>query len=249
MYMILQDFKIDNMHCSDKNNHHCEKCTFFPFCTIDEINPSWRHHINGAVKQHLYLKKNETLYLSQNTFHNMYAVQKGHLKTYQLDTDGNELIRGFYFTGEVLGFEAIHSQHYHFSAVALSDSVVCEIPYDNFLQVIQTKPSLQKHMLKVMSQQLNIGTYLLSLTAEKRLAAFLIDLSYRLEPGEILMTFELPMSRQDIGNYLKLTAETISRLLSNFNKHKLIKINHRTIAILQPKQLKTIADTFDEQRG
>jgi CRP/FNR family transcriptional regulator, anaerobic regulatory protein len=225
-----------------RDEHHCEKCSCFPLCTIDEINPAWRSPINSAVKQHHYLKKNEVLYLPQNTFHHIYAVQEGSLKTYQLDSDGHELIRGFYFTGEVLGLEGIYSKHYLFSAVALTDSVICEIPYDNFLELLQANASLQKHMLNIMSQQLNMGSYLISHTAEKRLAAFLIDLSCRLEPGKILSCFELSMSRQDIGNYLQLTAETISRIFSNFKKNKLIKIHQRSIELLQPQKLQLIAD-------
>lgn len=201
--------------------------------------------INRAVKQHYHLKKNEVLYLPQNTFRNIYAIQRGNLKTYQVDADGNELIRGFYFSGEVLGFEAIYTRHYLFSAVALSDSVICEIPYDNFLELLHLSPPLQKHILYLMSQQLNVGSYLFSITAEQRLAAFLIDLSYRLNPSEMQTRFLLPMSRQDIGNYLRLTAETISRLLSQFKENKIIAIDHKKIEFLQLEQLKLIADMND----
>lgn len=201
--------------------------------------------INRAVKQHYHLKKNEVLYLPQNTFRNIYAIQRGNLKTYQVDADGNELIRGFYFSGEVLGFEAIYTRHYLFSAVALSDSVICEIPYDNFLELLHLSPPLQKHILYLMSQQLNVGSYLFSITAEQRLAAFLIDLSYRLNPSEMQTRFLLPMSRQDIGNYLRLTAETISRLLSQFKENKIIAIDHKKIEFLQLEQLKLIADIND----
>lgn len=203
------------------------------------------NQVSRAVKQYHPLKKHEVLYLPENKFRNIYAIQHGHLKTYQIDADGNELIRGFYFTGEALGFEAIYTQHYLFSAVALTDSVVCEIPYDNFLELLHLNPALQKHILYLMSQQLNRGSYLPSITAEKRLAAFLIDLSYRLHPQEMQPRYLLPMSRQDIGNYLKLTAETISRLLSQFKKNKIIAIEHKKIHLLQPEKLKLIADIND----
>ncbi|WP_454781119.1 Crp/Fnr family transcriptional regulator [Legionella sp. WA2022007384] len=231
----------------DNNHPTCEHCTFSPFCITEEKNSRWIKQINRAVKQHYHLKKNEVLYLPQNAFRNIYAIQHGNLKTYQVDVDGNELIRGFYFSGEVLGFEAIYTQHYLFSAVALSDSVICEIPYDNFLELLHLSPSLQKHILYLMSQQLNIGSYLFSITAEQRLAAFLIDLSYRLNPSEMQPTFLLPMSRQDIGNYLRLTAETISRLLSQFKANKIIAIDHKQIQFLQPEKLKLIADMNDDR--
>jgi len=199
----------------------------------------WINQINFVVKQHYHLNKNEVLCLPQNTFRNLYAIQRGVLKTFQVDREGNELIKGFYFNGEVLGFDAIYPQHYLFSAVALSETVVCEIPYNNFLQLLHSSPFLQKHILHLISQQLNTGSYLL--TAEQRLAAFLIDLSMRLHRPEMQLNFLLPMSRQDIGNYLKLTAETISRLLSQFKERGLITIDYKKIQLLQPNKLKFIA--------
>ncbi|KTD55707.1 transcriptional regulator, crp family [Legionella santicrucis] len=231
----------------DIDNYHltCERCTFSPFCISEEKNSRWMKQINRAVKQHHYLKKHEALYLPQNIFRNIYAIQCGNLKTFQIDADGNELIRGFYFTGEVLGFEAIYTGHYLFSAVALSDSVICEIPYDNFLELLHLNSALQEHILYLMSQQLNMGNYLFSITAEQRLAAFLIDLSFRLQPSEMQTKFLLPMSRQDIGNYLGLTAETISRLLSQFKENKIIAIDHKNIQFLQPEKLKLIAGMND----
>ncbi|EHL30875.1 hypothetical protein LDG_7021 [Legionella drancourtii LLAP12] len=235
-------YEDSNMVDNDKNQPTCEHCTFSPFCITEEKSLNWMNQNNPVVKQHFHLKKNEVLYLPQHTFRNLYAIQWGNLKTYQVDANGNELIRGFYFTGEVLGFEAIYSRQYLFSAVALSETVVCEIPYDNFLELLQLNPSLQKHILHLMSQQLNVGSYLFSITAEQRLAAFLIDLANRLHPLEMQLNFLLPMSRQDIGNYLRLTAETISRLLSQFKKNKIITIDHKKIQLLQPEQLKLIAD-------
>ncbi len=226
----------------DKNQPTCEHCTFSPFCNAQEKSSNWMNDNNHAVKQHFHLKKNEVFYLPQNTFRNLYAIQQGQLKTYQVDADGNELIRGFYFTSEILGFEAIYSRHYPFSVAALSETIICEIPYDNFLELLQLNSSLQKYILHLMSQQLSMGSYLGSIKAEQRLAAFLIDLANRLHPLDMQLKFALPMSRQDIGNYLKLSAETVSRLLSRFKENKIISIDHKSIELLQPEQLKLIAD-------
>lgn len=227
----------------DNDNHHtCEHCSFSPFCIAKEKQSLWINQVNSAVKQYHHLKKHEVLYLPNNIFRSLYVIQSGTLKTYQVDADGHELIQGFYFTGEILGFEAIYTQHYLFSAVTLSDTIICDIPYDSFLELLNSKPSLQKHILHLMSQQLSVGSYLFSMTAEQRLAAFLIDLSNRLHPLETQLEFLLPMSRQDIGNYLRLTAETISRLLSKFKENKMISIDHKNIQLLQPEQLKLIAN-------
>lgn len=223
------------------NDSTCTSCTFSPFCMAEGTSSLWMNQINFAVKQHYHLKKHETLCLPQNMFRNLYAIQRGALKAYQVDAEGNELIRGFYFAGEVLGFDAIYTRHYLFSAVALSETIVCEIPYDNFLELLHSAPPLQKHVLYLISQQLNVGSYLLSIKAEQRLAAFLIDLSTRLHPTEVPLDILLPMSRQDIGNYLRLTAETVSRLLSQFKHNQIITIEHKKVKLLQSEKLKQIA--------
>lgn len=226
----------------DQNSQNCEQCDFSPFCIAENKPVHWMQENNAAAKQQFQLKKNEVLYFPQNTFRNLYAIQQGNLKTYHIDADGNELIKGFYFKGDILGFETIYSGHYLLSAVALTPTVVCEIPYDNFLELLQLNPSLQKYVLYLMSQQLNAGFYLSSVTAEQRLAAFLIDISLRLEPLDTPLSYLLPMSRQDMGNYLRLTAETVSRILSQFKKNKIIMIDNKKIQILRLEQLKLIAD-------
>lgn len=231
-----------NMIHNDHISKNCERCSFSLFCIPENKSINWVKENNPVVKQHFQLQKNEVLFLPQNTFRNLYAIQQGNLKTYHIDADGNELIKGFYFTGEVLGFETIYSGHYLLSAVALSTTVVCEIPYDNFIELLQLNNGLQKHTLYLMSQQLNAGFYLSAITAEQRVAAFLIDLTNRLPQLDEQLSYILPMSRQDIGNYLKLTAETISRILSQFKKNKIIMIDNKKIQILNSNQLKLIAD-------
>lgn len=219
----------------------CSNCGFFSFCTLDGGSPHWLNQISSAVKQHHVLKTRQALYFPQNKFHSLYAIKSGNLKTFKVDRDGNELIRGFYFAGEILGFEAIASGTYLFSAIALSETIVCEIPYNHCIELLNSNPSLQKHILYLFSQKLMVGSYLSLVTAEQRLAAFLIDLFQRLHVGEQRMEFILPMSRQDIGNYLGLTAETISRLFSQFKENKIISIEHKKIQFLQLDQLKLIA--------
>lgn len=223
------------------NNLSCLKCGFAPFCSLDKGNPRWLNQINSTVKQEHVLKAKQALYFPQNRFHSLYAIKSGNLKTFEVDSEGNELIRGFYFPGEILGFEAIASGTYLFSATALSESLVCEIPYHHFMELLNSNTTLQKQVLYLISQQLMVGSYLGFVTAEQRLAAFLIDLFKRLHVCEQHMEFILPMSRQDIGNYLGLTAETVSRTFSQFKENKIISIEHKKIQFLQLDQLKLIA--------
>lgn len=230
------------MATSTSNPNICTGCTFSPFCFTEKKASKASKTAHMAVKRHRQLRRKEMLCLPKNKFQNLYVIQQGALKTYQVEADGKELIRGFYLAGEILGYEAIYTNHYLFSAVALSDTLVCEIPYDNFLELLQTRPALQKRILNSISKQLNVGSYLVSTTAEQRLAAFLLDLAARLHPSEVKLEFILPMSRQDIGNYLRLTAETISRIFSRLQKSKIVSIHHKKIRLLESEKLQHIAD-------
>ncbi|MBV9575858.1 MAG: helix-turn-helix domain-containing protein [Gammaproteobacteria bacterium] len=221
----------------------CTRCSFASFCLLTERKKNQRINVeNIAIKQHRSLKRNEALFLSNNKFQNLYIIQQGALKTYRVEADGRETIRGFYFAGEMLGYEAIYTGQHLFSAISLTDTIACEIPYADFLELLHKKPLLQKQILQLMSQQLTIGSYLLLTTAKQRLAAFLIDLANRLHPLERKTEFALPMSRQDIGNYLKLTAETVSRLFSQLQKNQLIMVKQKKIYLLQPEALKQLAE-------
>lgn len=221
----------------------CTRCTFASFCSLTERKKSQRVPTETlTVKQRRLIKRNETLFLPNNKFQNLYIIQKGALKTYRVEADGREVVRGFYFAGEMLGYEAIYTGHHLFSAVSLSETVVCELPYADFLESLHKKPLLQKQILQLMSQQLMMGSYLVLTTAKQRLAAFLIDLAARLYPHEKATEFTLPMSRQDIGNYLKLTGETVSRLFSQLQKTKLITVKQKKIYFLKPDTLKQLAD-------
>lgn len=220
----------------------CLGCHFVPFCAIECTGEMSHKQINSSVKRLLHLKRKDVLSLPQNKFQNFYAIQKGALKTYHTQANGKELIRDFYFEGEVLGYKAIATGRYLFSAVALMDTLVCEIPYDNFLKLVHSNPSLQKHSLFLISQQLHAGSYLALTCAEQRLAAFLIDLSKRLRPTEGPTIFRLPISHQDIGAYLRLTPETISRLLSKFRKARLLIIDQKKLHILDPEKLRRLSD-------
>lgn len=225
---------------------NCTACTFSSFCVPEEKTPSSTKNKNLVVRHRQQLKRKEAICAPHNKFQNLYVVQQGALKTYHVEADGKELIHGFYFAGEVFGYEAIHTGYYPFSAAAILGSVICQVPYQEFLETLDSKPEFQKEILSLMSQQLNRGSYLASTTAKQRLAAFLIDLSRRLHRPHIYSEFLLPMSHQDMGNYLKLTPETISRLLSQFQKNGIIQVDHKKISFLQLDKLKQIADGLDE---
>lgn len=218
----------------------CHKCSFTSFCSEGNRPAQLLNFQNAAVKKHLHLEKKELLALPQTHFQNFYAVKKGALKTYRINQEGKEAISGFFFEGEVFGYEGIYANRYVHTITALADTIVCEIPYDNLLKLIDKNPSLQKKILYLVSQQLNIGNYLTSTTAEQRIVNFILDLSERLPSCSSPHQFILPITRQDMGNYLGLTTETVSRILSRFQKNKIIQINNKKITILLLDELKKI---------
>ena len=212
----------------------CTQCSLVSFCFHNKkicIEPKRR-----------LLKRKEILHFAEEKFINLYAVQSGALKAYETTSMGGELIRGFYFKDEVYGYEGIYKGRYAYSTVALTDTVICEISYQDFLQLIQSQPELLNRILHLMSQQLTADSYLKFLTAQQRVASFILDLSARLCHVDFSSSFLFPMSYQDIGNYLGLATETVSRVLSSLRKNQLISIENKLVTIIQLSKLQRIAD-------
>jgi len=229
------------MNNKDLNLTICETCKYTAFCESEGREKGFSKKVNALVRQHRHFMRRSSIFIANDKFTSLFAIKKGVIKTFQTDPAGNELIRRFYFEGEILGYEAISTGHHPFSAVSLCETVVCEIPYDAFFEKIQTKPALIKHLLTLMSQELAACSYLEMITAEQRLAAFILNLAARLHHSDPSSHLLLPISRQDIGSHLRLASETVSRIFSRFQKNKLIEINHKYIRILKPNKLVEIA--------
>lgn len=211
----------------------CSNCSLSLFCSYDKLK--------GVVLKHRHLKRREVLHFANDTFINLYAIQSGALKTHETDLMGNELIRELYVKNEVYGYEAIYKGYYPFSATALTDTIVCEMSYQHFLELIRTEPPLLQRTMYLISQRLNAGSYVKLITAQQRLSAFLIDLSTRLTL-EVPAHFLLPMSYQDIGHYIGLATETVSRVFSKLVKNNIISIENKHIYIHQLNILQQFAE-------
>ncbi len=186
------------------------------------------------------------LYRMGAPFTNLFAIRLGHFKTYQINRGGGQQVTGFQMAGELLGMDAISTDHHHCDAVALEDSEVCEIPFPRLEELFGHIPTLLRHFHRMMSQEItreqSVMLLLGNMRAEQRLAAFLINLGSRYEArGYCATSFQLRMSREDIGNYLGLTIESISRLLNKFKKNGLLKVNNREMEILDAVTLKALA--------
>ncbi len=198
--------------------------------------------INDLVQKKQRVARGDYLYRSNDAFHSLYAIRTGSFKTQVLHEDGREQVTGFQMTGEIIGLDAISTDAHTCDAVAMEDSEVCALPFNQLETISRELPSLQRHLYKIMSREIvrDQGIMLLlgSMRAEERLAAFLLNLSQRLAARGFSATqFQLRMSRQEIGSYLGLKLETVSRAFSHFQELGLINVKVRAIEIIDLPRL------------
>ena len=204
------------------------------------------NRLDQIIGQRRRIAKDERLYQMGEPFRNLYAIRFGHFKTFQVNAAGEQHITGFQMAGELLGMDAISGDHHQCDAVALEDSEVCEIPFTGLEDLFGEVPTLLRHFHRIMSKEImreqNVMLLLGNMRAEQRFAVFLVNLSSRYAArGYSPDSFQLRMSREDIGNYMGLTIESVSRLLSRFKKQGWIKVDKREMTLLQPALLKAMA--------
>ncbi|MDH4152017.1 MAG: helix-turn-helix domain-containing protein, partial [Betaproteobacteria bacterium] len=169
----------------------------------------------------------------------------GFVKSCVLHEDGREQVAGFHMMGDLMGMDAIGTDTHLCDAVALEDSEVCEIPLSELESLSREIPSLQQHFHRIMSREIarDYGVMLLlgSMRAEERLAVFLLNLSQRFSArGYSPTEFHLRMTREEIGSYLGLKLETVSRTLSHFQSQGMIAVQNKHLRILQIDQLQAL---------
>lgn len=195
--------------------------------------------------QHLRFKAGQRVHTIGQDFDSLFIVNSGFLKTVLIDELGNEQVLSFPMKGDLLGIDGIYSQHHATEAVALSDCDIILLPYRTFANLSRHYAELEQAMLSVMSRELvreqaMIGM-LSALSAEAKVARFLTNLGERFSQlGYSGKSFNLRMTRHEIGSYLGLTLETVSRTLSAFNELGLISVEQRQITLLDTPALKTL---------
>jgi CRP/FNR family transcriptional regulator len=216
----------------------CSDCNLRELCLPVDLNAQEIQQLcDLSHAKHAY-SRGDYLYRSGGKFGSLYAIYSGSFKTQVLHEDGREQVTGFQMVGEIIGLDAICTDRHTCDAVALENSEVCELPF-NKLEVLSRKlPSLQRHLHKIMSREIvrDQGIMLLlgSMRAEERLAVFLLNLSQRFAARGLSPTqFQLRMSRQEIGSYLGLKLETVSRAFSNFQDSGLINVKARSVELLE----------------
>jgi CRP/FNR family transcriptional regulator, anaerobic regulatory protein len=226
---------------------HCSTCNMHGLCLPMGLNAMEMSRLDQIINHHRRrVLRDEKLYRMNDPFTNLYAIRLGHFKTYQVNVGGEQQITGFHMAGELLGMDAINTDHHHCEAVALEDSEVCEIPFKRLENLFGDMPMLLHRFHRMMSQEIgreqNAMLLLGNMRAEQRFAAFLVNLSSRYAMrGYSATSYQLRMGREEIGNYLGLTIESISRLLSKFKKQGLVTVHHREIELLDLTTLKKMA--------
>ena len=201
----------------------------------------------ALVAHRTKLRKNDTLYRAGEPFYALYAIQFGSLKTSVLAEDGREQMTGYHMLGEIVGFDGIGTDLHCAGAIALEDTEVCVLPFASIEQLARTMPTLQRNLHRIMSREItrdqDVMLALGSMRAEERLAMFLLNLADRYHRrGYSSTEYVLRMTREEIGSYLGLKLETVSRLFSRFQREGLIQVQGRAVKLLEPLRLKRIID-------
>lgn len=238
---------MENNHCKKKSHIHCQNCSISELCLPFSLNEEELNSLDNIIDRKKPIHKGEKLFQSGDDMKSLYAVRSGTFKTYKIDERGEQQITGFHLAGDLLGFDAIANSKHPSFATALETSMVCEIPYNTLDSLSNAMPKLKTQVLRMMSLEISSDQEMLMLlnhkNAEQRLATFISTLSSRFqERGFSPSEFRLTMTRSDIGNYIGLTVETISRLLNRFSKSGLIEVNGKLITITDADELKQIAE-------
>lgn len=224
----------------------CQSCNLHDLCLPLGLDMGDIDKLDKIIKRSRPLQKGEYLFNSGDQFTSIYAVRSGSIKSFSESEQGDEQITGLYLPGELLGLDAINDNKHPCSAIALETTSLCEIPFDTLESLSSEIPELHHQLFRIMSKEIASDQSLLMLmaqkSAEERLAAFLVNLSSRLKVRNFSdVEFNLSMSRKDIGNYLGLTIETISRTFSRFQSEGILSTQRKYVNIHKLDVLKEMA--------
>ena len=225
----------------------CASCNLRELCLPVGLDAGELQQLDGLVDKRRSVKRGEHLFRNGERFEALYAVRTGFFKTCVGSEDGRDQVTGFQMAGELLGLDGISSDHHHCDAVALEDSSVCVIPYGQLEALSREFTVLQHQFHKIMSREIvrDHGVMLLlgNMRAEERLAAFLLNLTQRLQArGFSASSLVLRMTREEIGSYLGLKLETVSRAFSKFQEDGLMEVKQRQLSILNQAGLQALVN-------
>ena len=230
---------------SSKLKVACANCNLRELCLPVGLSIGDLDKVEDLVAVRRKVKRGETLFRTGDVFESLYAVRVGFLKSTVVTGGGREQVTGFHMTGEIIGLDGIGAGKHACDATALEDTEVCVIPYRHIDEIATQVPALRNHFHRVMSREIvrehGVMLVLGAMMAEERMATFLLNLSQRFEArGYSTSEFVLRMTRAEIGNFLGLKLETVSRVLSRFARDRLLEVDHKRIRIVDADGLRAI---------
>ena len=219
-----------------KDFSSCTYCSVRRLCLPVSVDKEEISIIDELISDRPHLNKSDYLFHAGDKFKSLYAIKSGAVKTYGSTRDGREQITGFHFAGELIGLDAIGNNMHNCNAMALEKTVICTMPYQNIEEVSLYAPAIQQEITRLMSREIRNDEEMLmamgSMRAEQRVACFLFSLYRRLlSRSKEKYTFRLPMTREEIGNYLGLSLETVSRRMSSLHEDGIIEVENRLITL------------------
>jgi len=223
----------------------CSTCHLKEMCLPCGMKSTDATALDELFYNHRTIKRGASLYRAGTPFQSIYAVRSGFFKSYAVTEDGRQQVTGFQMAGEIVGLDGIETDSHNVNVVALEDSVVCVIPFTQLEDLASRVPSLQRQFHRVMSREIvrdqSVMMLLGSMHAEERVTAFLLNLSQRFAArGYAAAEFCLRMTREEIGSYLGLKLETVSRVFSKLQQSGLIGIDKKCVRLLDMNGLKGV---------
>lgn len=220
----------------------CSVCTLHPACLPWDLEPEDLRHLERIVEHSTAVAAGQHLFRFGEVLHSLYVVRSGAFKNYRMDGSGRERVLGFLFGGELVGVDGIYPRRHEFHAVALTDSTVCSLPYVSLTELMERSEGLRRQILRLVSKD---GIYNVPLsansTAEERVVGMLVNLSRRNHVnGRSAVELDLPMSREDMGNYLRVPPETVAGVLAYLESQALVESRPGGVRLLDMARLNTI---------
>ncbi|MFP6562763.1 helix-turn-helix domain-containing protein [Paraburkholderia sp. B3] len=220
----------------------CSTCSLRAVCMPPDLTSTELQQLDTVVHTTRSVRRGEALFRTHDAFQSLYAVRTGSFKTIVMHRDGREQVTGFQIPGEPLGLDGVCSGTHSCEAIALEDSTVCIIPFGQFESLCRESHRMQRHLYQLMSGEIvresSLMLLLGTMTAEQRLASFLLDLAARFRRrGYSGTQFNLKMSREEIGCFLGMKLETVSRMFSRFHREGLVEPSGKQIRIVDAEGL------------
>lgn len=221
----------------------CGFCSLKELCWPMGLEPSDLERLRTMVRRAGPLAAGCFLFRVGDPFTAIYALRSGCIKSYSIDAGGHELVHGFHLRGEILGFDAVYPDRHRCNALVLETSLLCVIPYRDIARLSIEFQGLHNQVLRLMGREFSRQLmFAEGFGATRRIAGFLLDMDTRLhQAGTVEHEFTLPMSREDISNYLGTTPETLSRIFAKLHRKDLINVDRRHIYLSDPIRLDLIA--------